>query len=45
MYMYVVSLVCAYIVMVIMGAVAFKIAGGRVFNIYRLTSRQTHRDY
>lgn len=45
MYMYVASLVCAYIVMVIMGAVAFKTAGGSLFNIYRLTSRQTHRDY
>ncbi|KAL9979418.1 hypothetical protein ACROYT_G017088 [Oculina patagonica] len=42
---YVVSLVCAYIVMVIMGALAFKTAGGSLFNIYRLTSRQTHRDY
>lgn len=45
LYMYVASLVCAYIVMVIMGAVAFKTAGGSLFNIYRLTSQQTRRDY
>lgn len=42
---YVASLVCAYITMVTMGALAFKTAGGSLFNIYRLTSRQTHRDY
>lgn len=42
---YVASLVCAYITMVIMGALAFKTAGGSLFNIYRLTSRQTHCDY
>lgn len=42
---YVASLVCAYITMIVMGALAFKTAGGSLFNIYRLTSKQTHRDY
>lgn len=42
---YVAPVVCAYIIMVIMGAVAFKTAGGSLFNIYRLTSQHTHRDY
>jgi len=42
---YVASLVCAYLTMIVMGAMAFKTAGGSMFNIYKLTSRQTHRDY
>lgn len=44
-HLYVASLVCAYIVMVIMGALAFRTAGGSLYNIYRLTSQHTHRDY
>lgn len=42
---YVASLVCAYITMIVMGTLAFKTVGGSLFNIYRLTSRKTHRDY
>lgn len=42
---YVASLVCAYITMIVMGAIAFKTAGGSLFNIYKLTSRPTHRDH
>lgn len=42
---YLASLVSAYITMVVMGALAFKTAGGSLFNIYKLFSRKTRTDH